>query len=59
MGWRQPMCGAVTFCQRFGSLLDLDCHFHSVIPDGVFVRNWTPIAEVRLNPEHGQKSAAS
>jgi hypothetical protein len=28
--------GAVTFVQRFGSLLNLNCHFHSLIPDGVY-----------------------
>jgi hypothetical protein len=28
--------GAVTFVQRFGSLLNLNCHAHAVLPDGVF-----------------------
>lgn len=37
LGIAAPMCGAVTFCQRFGSLLSLNCHFHSLLPDGVFV----------------------
>jgi hypothetical protein len=31
-------CAAVTAVQRFGSTLNLHPHFHSVIPDGVFVR---------------------
>lgn len=31
--------GAVTFVQRFGSLLNLNCHFHTLVPDGVFVRD--------------------
>ena len=29
--------GAVTFVQRFGSALNLNLHFHCVVPDGVFV----------------------
>jgi hypothetical protein len=28
---------AVTFVQRFGGALNLNVHFHCVIPDGVFV----------------------
>jgi hypothetical protein len=28
--------GAVTFVQRFGSLLNLNCHVHALLPDGVF-----------------------
>jgi hypothetical protein len=28
--------GSVTFVQRFGSALNLNIHFHSLIPDGVF-----------------------
>ena len=34
-----PQCGAVTFVQRFGSLLNLNCHVHALLPDGVFVAN--------------------
>jgi putative transposase/transposase-like zinc-binding protein len=30
-------CGAITFVQRFGSLLNLNLHFHSIVPDGVLV----------------------
>src|SRR5712671_6194660 len=33
-----PRVGAVTFVQRFGGALNLNVHFHSVIPDGVFVQ---------------------
>ncbi|MCA9755200.1 MAG: transposase [Candidatus Eisenbacteria bacterium] len=29
--------GAVTFLQRFGGALNLHPHFHSLIPDGLFV----------------------
>lgn len=28
--------GAITFVQRFGSALNLNVHFHALIPDGVF-----------------------
>ena len=36
LGLKQVRCGAVTFIQRFGSALNLNIHFHSLIPDGVF-----------------------
>lgn len=29
--------GAITFVQRFGSALNLNLHFHCLVPDGVFV----------------------
>ncbi len=32
-------CGAITFVQRFGSALNLNVHFHCVVPDGVFREN--------------------
>jgi hypothetical protein len=35
-GITDPRCGAVTFVQRFGSLLNLNCHAHTLLPDGVF-----------------------
>ena len=31
-----PLCGAVTCIQRFGSALNLNLHFHTLVPDGVF-----------------------
>jgi hypothetical protein len=34
----EPVCGAVTMVQRFGSALNLNVHFHSIVVDGVFVR---------------------
>src|SRR6266851_3673372 len=37
-GVRDPRAGAVTFVQRFGGALNLNVHFHCVMPDGVFVR---------------------
>jgi len=30
------LCGAVTFIQRFGSALNLNIHFHPLVPGGVF-----------------------
>jgi hypothetical protein len=35
-GIDDPHAGAVTFVQRFGSLLNLNCHAHALLPDGVF-----------------------
>ena len=37
-GTRASRTGAVSFVQRFGGALNLNVHFHCVIPDGVFVR---------------------
>jgi hypothetical protein len=34
-GLRQ-LCGAITFVQRFGSALQLNVHFHVLVPDGAF-----------------------
>ena len=34
----QPLCGSVTFIQRFDGQLRLFPHFHTLVPDGVFVR---------------------
>jgi len=36
-GQAAPKTGAVTFVQRFGGLVNLNVHFHLVVPDGVFV----------------------
>jgi hypothetical protein len=38
-GARAARTGAVTFVQRFGGALNLNVHFHCLIPDGVFVRD--------------------
>jgi Putative transposase len=32
----KAQCGAVTLIQRFGSALNLNVHFHILIPDGVY-----------------------
>lgn len=36
-GRKDARCGSVTFVQRFGSALNLNPHFHVLMPDGVFV----------------------
>ncbi|MBW2243537.1 MAG: transposase [Deltaproteobacteria bacterium] len=33
---RAEQCGAVTFIQRFGSALNLNLHFHTLVLDGVY-----------------------
>jgi hypothetical protein len=43
-----PQAGAVTFVQRFGSLLNLNCHAHVVLPDGVFAAG--PDGTVQFHP---------
>ena len=35
-GISKPLCGAVTCIQRFGPALNLNRHFHTLVPDGVF-----------------------
>ena len=35
-GVERPTAGAITFVQRFGSALQLNVHFHVLVPDGVF-----------------------
>ena len=37
LGFRNVQTGAITFVQRFGGLLNLNVHYHLVVPDGVFV----------------------
>ena len=49
----KPHAGAVTFVQRFGSALQLTPHFHTLVPDGVFVApaiSGDRAAFVRLSP---------
>jgi len=47
-GIDDPQCGAVTFVQRFGSLLNLNCHAHALLPDGVFAAG--PDGAVAFHP---------
>ena len=37
LGLRHGQTGAVTMIQRFGGIANLNPHFHSVLPDGLFV----------------------
>ena len=39
LGLRGARCGAITVIQRFGGALNLNVHVHSLLPDGVFVRD--------------------
>jgi len=41
LGVRHGQTGAITFVQRFGGLLNLNVHYHLVVPDGVFVADDT------------------
>src|SRR5712692_1648874 len=45
-----PRTGAITFVQRFGGALNLNVHFHCVIPDGVFVQEDGSVRFVELAP---------
>jgi len=47
-GVRAARTGAVTFVQRFGSALNLNVHFHCVVPDGVWTRQEGAIRFVPL-----------
>lgn len=38
-GLGQCETGVITFIQRFGSALNLNIHFHSLVPDGVFLES--------------------
>jgi hypothetical protein len=53
-------CAALTFVQRFGSALQLTPHFHTLIPDGVFVAPVTagdPATFLRLPPPTDEEVA--
>ena len=36
-GYSDVQCGSVTYCQRFGSSLNANLHYHSLVLDGVYV----------------------
>jgi hypothetical protein len=36
-GFEKPLPGGITFIQRAGSALQLNVHFHTLCPEGVFV----------------------
>ena len=48
-GARNSRPGAITFVQRFGSALNLNVHFHMVVPDGAFVREGSAVRFVPLS----------
>jgi len=48
MGIKDGRCAAVTFIQRGGGALNVNPHFHSVVPDGVF--DVRPDGSVRFVP---------
>ena len=54
LGLRGGQVGAVTFVQRFGGILNLNPHFHTLMPDGVFLEDADapggPLAFVTLPP---------
>jgi hypothetical protein len=47
--------GAITFVQRFGSALNLNVHFHCVVPDGVFLDDGRFIAAPPRSDEEIQE----
>jgi hypothetical protein len=48
IGSKAVQSGAITAIQRFGSALNLNPHFHSLVPDGVFVEKAHRVDFVRL-----------
>ena len=42
--------GAVTLIQRFGSALNLNIHFHLLVPDGAYVRGHERLESRRVPP---------
>ena len=57
-GARDPRAGAVSFVQRFGGALNLNVHFHCVIPDGVFVREEGGVRFLPLPPPSDEEVLA-
>jgi hypothetical protein len=53
-----PRTGAISFVQRFGGALNLNVHFHCIIPDGVFVRENGKVRFVALVPPSDEEVAA-
>ncbi len=49
-GVRAEQCGAVTFLQRFGSALNLNLHFHTLVLDGAYPYAGPPEDPVRFLP---------
>ena len=51
-GVARPLAGSITCIQRFGDALNLNLHFHSFLPDGVFSQESddAPVVLVPLAP---------
>ena len=62
LGLRGGQVGAVTFVQRFGGILNLNPHFHTLMPDGVFLEDADapggPLAFATLPPPTDAEIAA-
>ena len=54
-GVPESQCGAVTFVQRFGSALNLNVHFHCVLPDGIFVREGGSVRFLPARPPEDEE----
>jgi hypothetical protein len=50
-GVEDPSCGAITFVQRFGSALQLNVHFHVLVPDGGFDDDGVFVADEAPNDD--------
>jgi hypothetical protein len=50
-GVEDPSCGAITFVQRFGSALQLNVHFHVLVPDGGFDDDGAFVADEAPNDD--------
>jgi hypothetical protein len=48
-GIRDAQCGAITVVQRFGSALNCNVHFHSLVLEGVYTRSSSQAAP-RFDP---------
>lgn len=50
LGTREVHPGAITFVQRFGTALNVNVHFHALVPDGVFVQSDNGLVFIELAP---------
>jgi hypothetical protein len=59
LGAADPRTGGVTVVQRFGSALNLNVHFHTLLPDGIFLLDGdSPARFVPLPPPPDEDLAA-
>jgi hypothetical protein len=54
----RSQCGAVTFVQRFGSALNLNLHFHTLVLDGVYATTEGEPGRFLALPPPGRESVA-